>query len=80
MDPRTFSDYVLVRCPFSNGASFKVPYRYGIYQETIYPVELNVCEHGSANPVCKACSSLVLAYLLGKDCSDSRFLIETRAR
>lgn len=79
MDPRTFPDFVLVYCPFSHGVAFKVPYRYGVYQDKVYPVEINVCDNGSADPVCKTCTLLVLAYLLGQDCSDSRFRIESKA-
>lgn len=80
MDPRTHIGYVSVVCPLSNGRAFKVPYRYGVYEGVTYPVEINICDAGSADPDCKRCMELVSSYLTGGDASDSRFSIACNAR
>lgn len=79
MDPRPHTGYVPVICPLSNGCTYQVPYRYGVYQVVTYIVEINICDHGSGDPACKRCMKLIDSYLSGGDDSDSRFLIASKA-
>lgn len=74
MDPRIYTDNVLVRCPFSNGMRYNVFIRFAIReggQKFYFPSD--GCCNMSGSETCARCRAFVTLRMNGLDCPDEDY-------